>query len=284
MPYWVVNVRKANGFAPADDGRRVVYVGRGSRPGWKAHPLCNEPLKKYGNDRAACLAAYRNRLLARRDLPELLEALRAATRNGELPLGCWCAPLPCHADILAELLERGAGPRVEVAAGTPPDREASAAAYHEAGHAAVAARLGYSLGRVALTPDDPEQFGDILQRWDAPEELRAGGEYGVEKLVRDQLVIRLAGPAAEARAGFDGDLARAEQEDIAELGELVMNVWAEGYERELAACRSRAAELLGEPAVWAGVRSLAGELLRSGTVPGDDAHRVLAGAGIRAGS
>lgn len=275
MPYRVVNVRKANGFTPADDGKRVVYVGRGSRPGWKAHPLCNEPLKKYGNDRAACLAAYRKRLLARPDLPELLDALRLATRHGELPLGCWCAPLACHADILAELLNHGPA--------ALPDRETAAAAYHEAGHAAVAVRLGYSLGRVALTPDDPEQFGDVLQRWDAPDELRAGREYGVEKLVRDQLVIRLAGPAAEARAGFAIAFEQAEQEDIAEMGELISNVWPNRREAaaEVAACRSRAGELLGEPAVWTGVEALAGELLRSGTLSGDTAHDTLAAAGIR---
>jgi len=48
-------------------------------------------------DRAAVIAAYRDRHLPSR--PDLL------ARLGELrgkALGCWCAPLACHADVLSE--------------------------------------------------------------------------------------------------------------------------------------------------------------------------------------
>lgn len=98
--YRVVHVTKHAG--------PCVYVGRANaRKQLQGHPLCNtEPLPPRASDaeRAANIARYRERLLARPDLAEQLEALRTATRNGELPLACWCAPKRCHADVLAELL------------------------------------------------------------------------------------------------------------------------------------------------------------------------------------
>lgn len=35
---------------------------------------------------------------------ELLARLLRAVRATGLPLGCWCHPQPCHADVLTELL------------------------------------------------------------------------------------------------------------------------------------------------------------------------------------
>jgi hypothetical protein len=52
-------------------------------------------------DRATVVASYRDDYLPRN--PGLL------ARLGELrgrALGCWCAPLPCHADVLIAELER----------------------------------------------------------------------------------------------------------------------------------------------------------------------------------
>jgi hypothetical protein len=96
--YRVVHVSKYKGAC--------VYVGRACF-GRRGHPLANHlklPKDATDEERTACIAAYRESLLARPDLSEQLESLRAATRNGELPLGCWCAPKPCHAAVLAELL------------------------------------------------------------------------------------------------------------------------------------------------------------------------------------
>ncbi len=96
--YSVVNVSQHKGAC--------VYVGRACF-GRRGHPLRN-PIKLPKNateeQRAACIAEYREELLSRPDLAEQLEALRVATRNGQLPLGCWCSPKACHADVLAELL------------------------------------------------------------------------------------------------------------------------------------------------------------------------------------
>jgi Domain of unknown function (DUF4326) len=45
------------------------------------------------------MTMYRDYLLGRPDLLALLPGLRGKR------LGCWCKPLPCHADILAEFAD-----------------------------------------------------------------------------------------------------------------------------------------------------------------------------------
>jgi hypothetical protein len=45
---------------------------------------------------------YREYLLGRADLLALLPELRGRR------LGCWCAPAPCHAAVIAELADAGA--------------------------------------------------------------------------------------------------------------------------------------------------------------------------------
>ena len=64
---------------------------------------------KYGNpfaigrdgDRAEVIEKYREYIRGR---PRLVEDLREEA--GET-LGCFCAPLPCHGDVLLEELEKG---------------------------------------------------------------------------------------------------------------------------------------------------------------------------------
>jgi hypothetical protein len=80
----------------------VVYVGRAfCRGGWRlaASPLANPFRIGADGDRAEVVARYREYLLASPDLLALLPGLRGKR------LGCWCAPLPCHADVIAELAE-----------------------------------------------------------------------------------------------------------------------------------------------------------------------------------
>jgi hypothetical protein len=106
----VVNVRD---LRTPEERAGVVYVA-GTWAGWLGHPLGNRFRRKYrlesgtpdeqAQARAACIAEYRGWLLALPDLEEQLADLWGQTRHGELPLGCWCSPLPCHADILAALL------------------------------------------------------------------------------------------------------------------------------------------------------------------------------------
>jgi hypothetical protein len=82
--------------------RDVVYVGRPMhRGGWH---LPGSPLAcpfRPGRDgtRDDVVAKYREYLLSRPDLLALARELRGRR------IGCWCAPLPCHADVIAEVAD-----------------------------------------------------------------------------------------------------------------------------------------------------------------------------------
>ena len=100
----VVNVRD---FKP----RQFIYVGRYCRSwGLAGHPLAN-PFKlspAHASERHArrhCLQQYREWLDALPNKDALLQALAAQVKEMDVPLACWCAPLACHADVLAELIE-----------------------------------------------------------------------------------------------------------------------------------------------------------------------------------
>lgn len=67
-----------------------VYIGRPSKWG-------NMFVIGRDGDRAAVIGKYREWLLRNPGLMADLHELRGKT------LGCWCAPLPCHGDVLAEL-------------------------------------------------------------------------------------------------------------------------------------------------------------------------------------
>jgi hypothetical protein len=73
-----------------------VYVGRNMSfyvKGAVASPWANPfSAKKHGRDE--CIAMYREWIKDRHD--EVRHAL-----SGALELGCWCAPEPCHADVLS---------------------------------------------------------------------------------------------------------------------------------------------------------------------------------------
>jgi Domain of unknown function (DUF4326) len=77
----------------------VIYVGRAMyRGGWQlaASPLANPFRIGADGDRDEVVAKYRDYLLSRPDLLALLPGLRGSR------LGCWCKPLSCHADVIAE--------------------------------------------------------------------------------------------------------------------------------------------------------------------------------------
>jgi hypothetical protein len=100
----VVNLKGHRGDADYAD---VVYVGRAMhRGGWhlKASPLASPFRIGPDGTREEVLAKYRQHLLGRPDLLALLPGLRGRR------LGCWCVPLPCHAQVIAELADAGADP------------------------------------------------------------------------------------------------------------------------------------------------------------------------------
>lgn len=79
-----------------------VYIGR-AMPGFQASPFAN-PFK-IGDDgtRAEVIAKYEVWLREQlRNSPFLTQALIAL--DGKV-LGCWCAPKPCHGDVMIKLIK-----------------------------------------------------------------------------------------------------------------------------------------------------------------------------------
>ena len=99
----VFNVRHLPGFAEHRPiiSPDAVYIGRASR--WyrlQKSKWANPFSIKREADREAVIAAYERWLRLQRHLIDVLPEL--AGRD----LVCWCAPLPCHGDVLLELANR----------------------------------------------------------------------------------------------------------------------------------------------------------------------------------
>ncbi len=75
-----------------------VYIGRRRGSVW-GNPYV---IGKDG-DRETVIRKYREYLLSNPTLLAQLPELEGKT------LGCWCAPKPCHGDVLVELLEPSGG-------------------------------------------------------------------------------------------------------------------------------------------------------------------------------
>lgn len=84
----------------------VVYVGRPMhRGGWHldGSPLASPYRPGADGTREEVVEKYRAHLLAHPELLALLPELRGQR------LGCWCVPEKCHAEVIAELADAGAG-------------------------------------------------------------------------------------------------------------------------------------------------------------------------------
>ena len=76
-----------------------VYIGRPSEFG---NPYSHKPFTaaKFRVDtREEAVAKYREWIMTQPHLLEKLPGLKGKT------LGCWCTPLSCHGDVLAELAD-----------------------------------------------------------------------------------------------------------------------------------------------------------------------------------
>jgi len=101
--------------------KNIVYVGRRfSMGGWKLgdSPFHNPFKVESEDDRKNMIDKYREYIVQKlKDDKNLLELLMSY--KGKI-LGCWCSPLPCHADVLRELID-GYIPG-DVICGKKPDR------------------------------------------------------------------------------------------------------------------------------------------------------------------
>jgi len=79
----------------------ITYIGhKGNRHSWPESDFANPFVKEAEVDRDAMVHHYREYLEGR---PDLLRRLRDGELAGRA-LGCWCAPLPCHGDVLLDYL------------------------------------------------------------------------------------------------------------------------------------------------------------------------------------
>ena len=77
-----------------------VYIGRGPDPKTGLFGIWGNPFRTgHDGDRADVIRKHREWLIGRADLMERIGELRGKV------LGCWCAPLRCHGDTLAELAD-----------------------------------------------------------------------------------------------------------------------------------------------------------------------------------
>ncbi len=101
---YVINTRGQWQDRPAD----YVYVGRPSKWG---NPFTHQGDRRptlashFVATRAEAVARYEEWVRAQPHLMAALDELRGKV------LGCWCAPLPCHADVLVKLLRETEGKR-----------------------------------------------------------------------------------------------------------------------------------------------------------------------------
>lgn len=80
----------------------TVYIGRGSKWGNPASHIGSRHSVVAMKSRAEALEHYREHL---RQHPELVKAAREELQGKFL--ACYCAPLPCHGDILARVADGG---------------------------------------------------------------------------------------------------------------------------------------------------------------------------------
>lgn len=97
----VINV-KIEGFD------NCIYIGRGGK-GKKGSPLAN-PFKIGKDTREQVISKYRVWLWEQlqsgnQDVIAELEHIRSLAKKGDVKLGCFCSPLPCHGDIIVRCIQ-----------------------------------------------------------------------------------------------------------------------------------------------------------------------------------
>lgn len=145
-----------------------------------------------------------------------------------------------------------------------PDRlDADTAAYHEAGHAVVAHRLGGEVVACTIEGDDAEFAGGVTVRW---------YDVSAAERTRRSALVALAGPLAEARwrgePAPDDDQAWAadrRQVDAALAALPTTRDRAAALQRWLA----EVATAFGDPVVWECVCRVADGLAAHGTLDRD---------------
>lgn len=87
-------------------GQNAVYIGR-AMPGRPGSPLGNPFKLRFECDRAKILARYEYwlREQLKTDTPQRREIERLTDYAEGLVLACWCAPEPCHGEVIKKVIE-----------------------------------------------------------------------------------------------------------------------------------------------------------------------------------
>jgi hypothetical protein len=159
------------------------------------------------------------------------------------------------------------------------DRLKIGTAYHEAGHAAVAVRLGYHLAEVALTIEYGSSgvgaWGHSKRQIENPAAYFGALEFGDDDTTRSEIMVAFAGDIAEELAGYSDTIIDDLTDDREWAGELVGKMICEDHDAELATLDVRTRELFADPVTWAGVERLVSELVSITTIPGERVHQLL---------
>lgn len=132
-------------------------------------------------------------------------------------------------------------------------------AYHEAGHAVIAIVLGRSVQRVSILPK-LQTLGRC--------EFQKGKPRPTEDWLEREILISLAGLAAEARHTGQYSWAGAEQ-DLQSVKRLaVMRAGERQYERLQKRLLAKVEHMLDQPENWRAIQLIAAELLKSETISG----------------
>ncbi|HEX6987018.1 MAG TPA: hypothetical protein VF170_16690 [Planctomycetaceae bacterium] len=158
-------------------------------------------------------------------------------------------------------------PSDDAAARTSPTPDEVATAYHEAGHAVMALVHGRPVQRVSIKPDE---------RWLGRCEFRKGRFGAYKDLLETEILIQLAGLAAEAR-----HTGRYGWDEAAEDLDVVRSLLGSRGENDRRADRlerrylDKAEHILDRPGLWLAVERIAAELLNRTTISGRAARHLV---------
>ena len=153
----------------------------------------------------------------------------------------------------------------------PPDPPAFdlATAYHEAGHAVVALAHDRPIHRVSVLPTQ-QHLGKC--------EFKKGVQRGSVDFIEMEILISLAGMAAEARLTGSYDRAAAGR-DLKHARSLALQRASERqldrYERRMLA---KVENMMRDEGVWAAVESIAAALMVTGQISGRAALHIFKNA------